>query len=205
MYANAIQLAGWLVEWDRKAFQLVNGQWHTSMLDQLLPLWRSAEFWAPLYLFLLLFVLTNFKGKGAWWILFFLCTFVACDLTGTYAFKKVFQRPRPCNDPDFYMYTRLLLNKCGGGFSFVSNHATNHFGMGVFSLMTFRPVIGKWAWIFIAWAFSVAWAQVYVGVHYPLDVIAGALLGTLFGISTGSLFNKNHGFPIFGNQSMVSF
>lgn len=204
MYQIAIQLPDWLVKWDQSVFRLVNGRLHTPVLDQLLPLWRSAEFWAPLYLFLLVFALLNFKSKGAWWVLFFICTFIACDLTGTYAFKKVVERVRPCNDPDFYMQVRLLLKQCGGGFSFVSNHATNHFGMGVFCLVTLRHITGKWAWLFVLWAASVAWAQVYVGVHYPLDVIAGALLGTLFGISTGTLFNKNHGFTIFGNQSTAS-
>jgi undecaprenyl-diphosphatase len=96
------------------------------------------------------------------------------------------------------------MDHCGSGFSFVSNHATNHFGMGVFSFVTLRHVIGKWAWLGPLWAFSIAYAQVYVGIHYPLDIIAGAGLGTLFGISTGTLFNKRYGFAIFAHQSTVS-
>lgn len=200
----AISLVDKLVQWDKWLYIKLNSQWTHPWLDSLLPLWRTAEYWAPLYLFLLLFTVMNFRGKGAWWALLFICTFALCDITGTQAFKKVFERVRPCNDPDFLMYTRLLLEHCGSGFSFISNHAANHFGMGVFALLTLRPVIGKWAWLAIGWAASVAYAQVYVGVHYPLDVLTGALLGTVFGLATGTLFNKRFGFAIFGNQPTVS-
>ena len=199
MILPAISLLDKLIQADQWLFIKLNSQWTNPVFDSLLPQWRAAEFWAPLYLFLLLFTIANFRTKGLWWVLFFLCTFVACDLTGTYAFKKVVERLRPCNDPDFYMHVRLLLDHCGSGFSFVSNHATNHFGLGVFSLITLRPVIGKWAWLGPLWALSVAYAQVYVGVHYPLDVICGALLGTLFGFSFGHLFNKRYGFTIFAH------
>ena len=199
MILPAINLLDKLVQWDKWLFVKLNSQWTNPLFDSLLPYWRTAEFWAPLYLFLLIFTVVNYKSKGAWWALLFLCTFVACDLTGTHAFKKVFERVRPCNDPDFYTQVRLLLDHCGSGFSFVSNHAANHFGMGVFSFITLRHVIGKWAWLGPAWAFSVAYAQVYVGVHYPLDVMAGAALGTVFGISIGTLFNKRYGFAIFAH------
>lgn len=199
MILPAISLLDKLIQADQWLFIKLNSHWTNPVFDSLFPLWRTAEFWAPLYLFLFLFTVANFKSKGLWWSLFFLCTFVACDLTGTYAFKKVFERVRPCNDPDFYMQVRLLLDYCGSGFSFVSNHATNHFGMGVFSFITLRHIIGKWAWLGPVWALSVAYAQVYVGVHYPLDVLAGGLLGTLLGISFGTLFNKRYGFTIFAH------
>jgi membrane-associated phospholipid phosphatase len=201
MILLSVNLMDKLVQWDKWLFVKLNSQWTNPLFDTMAPLWRTPEFWAPLYLFLLLFTISNYKSRGAWWVLFFLCTFVACDMTGTYAFKKVFERIRPCNDPDFSMQVRLLLKQCGGGFSFVSNHAANHFGMGVFAFITLRHVIGKWAWLGIVWAGSVAYAQVYVGVHYPFDVLAGGLIGTIFGISTGTLFNKRYGFAIFGHQS----
>lgn len=88
MILPAINLLDKLVQWDKWLFVKINSQWTYPLFDTLLPYWRTAEFWAPLYLFLLLFTLANYKSKGAWWVLFFLCTFVACDLTGTHAFKK---------------------------------------------------------------------------------------------------------------------
>jgi undecaprenyl-diphosphatase len=70
-------------------------------------------------------------------------------------------------------------------------------GMGVFFYMTFRYELKKWAWAGIIWAIIIAYSQVYVGVHYPSDVLAGALLGLVFGMITGTLFNKRFGFAIF--------
>ena len=98
---------------------------------------------------------------------------------------------------------RQVLTQCAGGFSFVSNHAANHFGMAVFFLVTFRHILKKWAWVGILWAFLIAYAQVYVGIHYPLDVFCGALLGLTFGLATGTFFNKRFGFAIFGNQPVA--
>jgi len=149
---------------------------------------------------MLLFVLLNFKVKGLWWAVFFISTIALTDMTGTYVFKHGFERLRPCNDPDFFMNVRLLLKQCAGGSSFTSNHAANHFGMATFFFITFRHIIGKWAWILIFWAAAICYAQVYVGVHYPLDVFVGSLLGLAFGITTGTFFNKRFGFAIFDNQ-----
>jgi undecaprenyl-diphosphatase len=154
----------------------------------------------PLYLFLLMLVLINFKVKGVWWAVFFLSTVALTDMTGNYVFKHGFERLRPCNDPDFFEQVRLLARYCGVGYSFISNHAANHFGMAAFFFVTFRHLLKNWVWVCLLWAALIGYAQVYVGVHYPADVFTGALLGLAFGISTGSIFNKQFGFAIFGNQ-----
>jgi undecaprenyl-diphosphatase len=70
----------------------------------------------------------------------------------------------------------------------------------LFSVFTFRHLLKKWVWIPFLWAAIIGYAQVYVGIHYPLDVICGTLLGLLFGFLTGSFFNKRFGFATFDNQ-----
>ncbi len=190
-------------QWDKALFTKINSGWTNGALDILMPFLRNGAYWAPLYLFLSVFVLLNFKVKGLWWIVFFISTIALTDMAGNYIFKHNFYRLRPCADPDFYTQVRLLLSHCGSGYSFISNHAANHFGMGALFFISFRPVIGKWAWIGLVWAASIAYAQVYVGVHYPLDVIGGAALGLCFGSITGTFFNKRFGFAIFGNQSTM--
>lgn len=202
MNSLAINLMEKLVQWDRWMFVKLNSQWTNPLFDTIMPLWRSPLFWVPVYLFLLLFVILNFKARGGWWSVFFICTVALCDLVGNYVFKHGIERVRPCNDADFFMHVRLLLDHCGTGHSFISNHAANHFGMAAFIFITLRHLAGKWAWLAVIWATSVAYAQVYVGVHYPLDVIAGAFVGLIFGITTGTLFNKRFRFAIFDNQSM---
>jgi len=119
---------------------------------------------------------------------------------GTILFKHNFHRPRPCLEPDLLFQARLLIDQCSGGSSFISNHAANHFGMATFFFITFRSVLRKWAWIGFLWAGLIAYAQVYVGIHYPLDVVAGAVFGMTIGLLTGKLFNKRYGFVIFDNQ-----
>lgn len=187
-----------LVQWDQSLFISINSDWTNPVFDVVLPIMRNSFIWYPLYLFLLIFVLLNFKVRGLWWAVFFLSTLALTDMTGTYLFKHVFERLRPCSDPEFFTHVRLLLKQCAGGYSFTSNHAANHFGMATFFFITFRHLFKIWAWIALCWAGVICYSQVYVGVHYPLDVLAGAMLGLAFGITTGTFFNKRFGNAIFG-------
>jgi len=204
MYFSAINFWQKLVQWDQHLFEKINVDWANPFFDAVMPFLRNSLSWVPLYMFLLVFVLMNFKVKGIWWAVLFLSTIALTDMTGTYVFKHAFERLRPCSDPDFADHVRLLLKHCAGGYSFTSNHAANHFGMAAFFFVTFRHLLKKWAWVGLLWAALIAYAQVYVGVHYPLDVICGGLLGLAFGITTGTFFNKRFGFAIFENQPSVS-
>lgn len=188
-----------LVELDQWLFVIINSEWANSFFDTVMPFLRGGANWAPLYLFLLVLVLLNFKTRGIWWVVFFISTIALIDLTGNYVFKHGFERLRPCNDPNFSSQVRLLLDHCGVGYSFTSNHAANHFGMAAFFIVTFRHVFKNWVWIALFWAAAIGYAQIYVGVHYPFDVLCGALLGLAFGITTGTFFNKRFGFAIFDN------
>ena len=189
-----------VTQWDQSLFELVNSGLANPFFDAVTPFLRNSMNWAPLYLFLLLFMLMNFKARGAWWAIFFLVTVAATDMVGTYIFKHNIMRLRPCNDPSMAGHVRLLLDHCAGGSSFISNHAANHFGMAAFFFITTRQVLGSWSKAGFFWAFAIAFSQVYVGVHYPLDAICGALLGVALGLLTGSFFNRTFGFAIFDNQ-----
>lgn len=189
-----------LEQLDQSLFIKINSAWTNPLFDTVMPFLRNATNWVPLYLFLAVFMLLNFKRNGAWWCLFFVATVALTDMTGTYIFKHNIQRIRPCNDPDFFFHVRLLVDHCSVGYSFTSNHAANHFGMGTFFFITTRPLLKKWASLGFLWAILVAYSQVYVGVHYPFDVLAGSLLGLFFGVLTGTVFNKRFGFVTFDNQ-----
>lgn len=196
---NVFAVSFWqkIIQADQYLFKKINSDWTNPVLDAVMPFMRNSLHWIPLYLFLLILVLINFKMKGIWWAVFFLSTVALADMTGNYVFKHGFERLRPCNDPDFFEQVRLLIRHCGVGYSFISNHAANHFGMAAFFFVTFRHLVRSWVWIGLFWAACIAYAQVYVGVHYPADVFCGALLGLAFGITTGSIFNKQFRFAIF--------
>ena len=126
-------------------------------------------------------------------ILFAVLTVVLTDQISSSFIKPFFERPRPCRDPILMNQIRMLLNGCSGGYSFTSSHATNHFGFAVYIYLTLGNIIGKWKYAFLVWAAVIAYGQVYVGVHYPLDIICGALLGTTIGFMTAYFHNKTSG------------
>lgn len=177
---------------DKNLFIKINSGLANPVFDAVLPFLRDSNFWAPLYLLIGVFMLLNFQKKGLIWIFAFLCAVAITDLVGTYLFKVNVQRLRPCYDPYFFHHVRLLLKQCSGGYSFISNHAANHFGLAafiVFTLSGWRPYM----YFFFLWAFVIAFAQVYVGVHYPGDVLAGALVGIAAGSAVALLFHKVSG------------
>ena len=179
-----------LEDWDKWLFLKLNSQWTNPVFDTVLPFFRNSVFWAPLYLFIAVFMAVNFGKKGMWWSVAFICTVALTDLIGARVFKEIFQRTRPCQDPELIPQVRLLLKQCSSSYSFVSNHAANHFGISTFAFLTFKGVFKKWMYLAFLWAALVAYAQVYVGVHYPGDALGGAMLGLLIGSITAWVFHK---------------
>jgi membrane-associated phospholipid phosphatase len=166
---------------DQSLFVLVNWIATHPWLDTLMPFFRESTFWIPFYLFLIVFVFVNFGKKGWVWLLFAFITVLLTDQLSSSIIKNWVQRPRPCSDPLFSDQVRLLLDHCSGGYSFTSSHATNHFGVATFLFITLGRYFGTWKYLLFIWASLICYAQVYVGVHYPLDVVFGALLGFTIG------------------------
>ena len=181
-----------LLELDKKFFVLINAKWSSPVLDNSLPLLRHQMIWGPFYLFMLLLVLFNFRKTGIWWVLFAAATAGLTNIVSSDFIKENIMRLRPCNDPDMAANLRFLVSYRPQSSSFTSSHAANHFGLATFFFFTLKKHIGNTAWVFFAWAFIIVYAQVYVGVHYPLDVIAGGLVGLLFGYLSAKSFNKNY-------------
>ncbi len=181
--------------WDTWLFMQINRVWTNGFLDQVFPWWRDANTWIPLYLFLLVFIFLNF-GWRAWpWVLFVVLTATLTDQVSSQLFKDWFNRPRPCRDPVLMYHVRLLLNRCPSSASFTSSHAANHFGAACFIYFTLKPYLKKWGYLFFVWAATISYGQVYVGVHYPLDILGGAILGSLIGCGTASFFNRRIRLP----------
>ncbi|MFT4092697.1 MAG: phosphatase PAP2 family protein [Niabella sp.] len=191
-----IPLPDWFVNTDHKLFELINVKSANGLFDSLLPLFRNPFIWGPLYLFIVAFAVMNFKKSGWWWFGLAIATAACTDMVGARLFKETFERLRPCSDPEMQGHVRMVLGRCSGGFSFVSNHAINHFGIAAFVYSTFRSFF-NYSWALFIWAALISYAQIYVGVHYPFDVLFGALFGIIIGSLTGKLFNKKIGFPIF--------
>lgn len=183
--------------WDTWLFLQLNQVWTHPFLDAVFPWWRESNTWIPVYLFFILLAAFNFKEKALPWILFAVITVVLTDQISSSLLKPWVARPRPCQEPGLVGQVRLLLNGCSGAFSFTSSHATNHFGFAMFIYMTTRHLLRYAGKVLFWWAASICYAQVYVGVHYPLDVLCGALLGCGIGYGTASFFNSKTPLPTF--------
>lgn len=183
------KLHEFLIAFDYTLWYYLNVEWHNYILDAVMPFVRNQWTWAPFYLFLLLFTTMNYGRRGWMWCMFFLLTFGISDYISASVLKFMFMRLRPCNNP---FLTQIVHNivPCGDGYSFPSSHAANHFSLGVFMAITLRRKI-RFIWsIALTWAVLVAYAQVYVGVHFPLDVICGGLFGAGVGMLTGKVFKR---------------
>lgn len=175
-----------LLVWDYNAALFINQNMASPFLDFLMPLVRNKIFWAPLYIFLFSFLVLNFKKKGWLIILFIILTIGVADQLSSHVLKPWVHRLRPCNDPQIHVLIRHVVN-CGKSFSFPSSHAVNHFALAFFLIGVF-PFAYRWLLpLGVIWAGLICFAQVYVGVHYPIDVIFGAFLGALLGFLFGDL------------------
>ena len=135
----------------------------------------------PLYLFLLIL---SFKQYGAKKMIFLVVSVVllitVTDQLSNF-FKYGVQRLRPCYDPDISEVMRLVKSYCGGRFSYFSAHAANTSALAVFFAILFSSSY-KYVGIFlIVWAAFVSYSRIYIGVHFPLDIITGMAVGALFG------------------------
>jgi len=170
----------------------MNNDWGNSYFDRLLPLFRETIFWFPLYLFVFMWVIMKFRIQGLWWVAGLLLTAALSDLLSSQVIKVLIFRTRPCQDAEVGNMIRFIINYCPKSSSFTSSHATTHFGQAMFYFITLRHV-SRWWMLAFGWAFAIMYTQVYVGVHYPSDVMCGALLGCIIGWVTGKLFIKQTG------------
>lgn len=176
-----------LIHLDHQFFLAINQGLANPFFDWLMPLLRNKYFWFPLYLFLIVFLVSKYRKNGILAILFLLITFAIADSFSAGLIKPLVERLRPCNEPGFNAEIRSLV-QCGTGFSFPSSHAANHFAIAAFLSTVFGRRWKPLYWLAYVWAFCISFAQVYVGVHFPFDVTIGGLLGLAIGYLTGSIF-----------------
>lgn len=169
-----------MMEWDILIFEWINKSATSGFLDAVLPPIRDGGFWLPLYGLLLVLALIRYNWKGFIWLAFCLLTVGISDGTTNYALKKQVERLRPCH-ADSPVEARLLV-KCGSGYSMSSAHASNHMSMAVFFAFSLFYGNSIAVIIFLIWALSIGYAQIYVGVHYPFDILVGFAVGALAGI-----------------------
>jgi undecaprenyl-diphosphatase len=151
----------------------------SPLFDNFFWLITSKSIWVPMYGILLYAIFKNQGTKGFITILFVGLVVLLCDQISTNVFKEGFERFRPSHEPALEGMVDFINGKKGGKYGFVSSHATNSFGLAVFSLLLFRF---NWYTLFILfWAALNSYSRIYMGVHYPGDILGGLILGSLIG------------------------
>ena len=176
-----------LSQYDSDLFLYLNGL-HVDWMDKAMVLITNMWVWFPLYLLLIYWTVKQY-GRRCWWVFFAVGLVVLCtDQLASHVCKPLFQRLRPCYNADFQYLIYLPKGLAGGRYGFVSSHAANTFGVATF----LTPVLKKYrpwmAIVLFLWAFISSYSRIYIGFHYPSDILCGALLGTLIGLAFWKLF-----------------
>lgn len=149
------------------------------------PFWIKVSevgIWVPFYALLIVLLFYVLKPKSAAWALLIIAlNVVATDQGSVRLFKQQFERPRPCHEPELQDQMRLVKSSCGGKYGFVSSHASNTFGLAMLLGLILKKRLKWMPALLFFWAAMVAYSRVYLGVHYPADILGGALLGILIG------------------------
>lgn len=172
---------------DSQLFLFLNG-FHADWLDPIMIAITQMWAWLPIYLFLIYLVVKQY-GKHYWMIFLAIGFVVLCsDQLSSHVCKPVFQRLRPCYNIDLQDLIYLPKGKAGGHYGFVSSHAANTFAIGTFLTAALRKNT-KWiGWLLFVWAFLSSYSRIYIGYHYPGDILCGAVLGILIGLIIWKLY-----------------
>lgn len=172
---------------DKELFLFINGI-HAEWLDVIMYYVSYKYTWIPLYIVLLLLLYRQLGTKSFLIVVMAGLLILIADQTSVLFFKDVFKRLRPCHEPDIQGLVHLVNNKCGGQYGFVSSHATNTFALAIFLSLIMRHVYTWLPSVLLGWALLNIYSRVYLGVHYPGDVLAGAIYGS----GLGFLFFKGY-------------
>jgi len=169
-----------LLQLDKDFFIYLNGL-GTPQWDNLFQFISHKLSAVPLYIFLLILSYQKFGLKRTLVLLISVALLITVTDQLSNFFKYGVARLRPCHDPEIVPVMRLVKSYCGGQYGYFSAHAANAFAIAVFFGSILNSTIKYIGVFLVLWAALVAYSRIYLGVHFPLDIITGAVIGSLFG------------------------
>lgn len=173
----------WIEKIDQELLLFINGL-HTPVLDEIMWAISGKLIWFPLYLLLFILVFRKIPLKQSiWFVIFGLAAVGLADFTATFGFKEMIGRYRPSHHltlGEMLHYYEIKPGEFykGGIHGFVSGHATNSFAIATMFSLRLRKYYKYITLLLIFWAVLVSYSRMHLGVHYPTDIIGGAILGT---------------------------
>ena len=159
---------------DQKLFLCLN-EIHNPFFDFIMFWVTKQETWYPFYLLIIIWMFWNYGKRAIVPLLLIILAITISDQVTSSLMKPFFERLRPCHDPDIKHLVHTV-SGCGGMYGFASGHAANSFTLATLLFLFFRSRI-NYLWIIFIWAALVAYSRIYVGVHYPGDILTGAIIG----------------------------
>ena len=163
-----------LIEFDKQLL-LFGNSFHTPFWDNFISIFSGKFIWIPAALTILYVIIRTEKRNSLWVLLFLAITIVLADQISSSFIKLLVARWRPTHEPTLQGLVQIVHGYTGGRYGFVSSHAANSFGVALFTSLLFRRKLYTWT-IFI-WAIVNVYTRIYLGVHYPFDIIGGAMVG----------------------------
>lgn len=151
--------------------------------------------WIPFFLFLLYIIFKKLGTKQTLYLILFIALLLTFSDQVTNLFKNGFQRLRPCNNPEINSFIRIVQTRTS--FSFFSGHASNSMGVATFLYLIFNKDF-KYFWLLFLWPLIFAYSRIYLGLHYPIDIICGFLFGILWGFLMFKFYQtaQKRNFPV---------
>lgn len=171
-------------QWDESLFLYLNAQ-RLDWLDPVMKTLTGTYIWIPLYAFLVYLIFKSYGVTGFWYVGFIVLLILMADKFTSGFMKPYFERLRPCHDPRWEGMINTYAG-CGGKFGFASSHASTTFAVASYMFLIFRGKIQAMRWLFL-WSALISYTRIYLGVHYPTDILVGALVGIASGLITFSL------------------
>jgi len=169
-----------LLELDKRLLLFLNG-WNSPFLDSIMITLTETFIWTPLYAILIFLVIKTYGKSSIWIILGVGMTILLCDQITTGFMKPFFARPRPSHESELEGLLHLVDGYRGGLYGFASSHAANTFGVAIFIWLSLRKHY-RWIGVIFIWAILMSYTRIYLGVHYPTDILVGAIIGLLCGL-----------------------
>jgi undecaprenyl-diphosphatase len=160
--------------WDTTLFLFLNGI-HAPLFDGIMWAISYKFTWLPLYIAVIFMVIKHWKRESIWIILALIMCIVIADQVSSGLIKHLVERPRPSHAADLSGLVHLVNGYTGGRFGFVSSHAANSIGFALLSSLIFRNK--NYTLAIFVWAILTAYSRIYLGVHYPLDIVGGTIVG----------------------------
>ncbi len=178
-----------IIEWDKKTFLYLNGLGE-EQYDWFWLVITEMKNWIPLYIIFLFLLLKQTSFSNIKKIVFLVILLIVISDQTVNLFKYSFDRLRPCYNTEIQNLLRLVKDNCGGKYGFVSAHASNHFAIAIFLGNIFSRKYKTSFFLLLIWATFIAYSRIYIGVHFPIDVIGGAILGTFYGYIFYLIYTK---------------